>query len=576
MEIMNTKTLMARASGKEKALKVFKNARLLNVYSKEIEKVDIAVEKATIIGIGTYEGEEEIDLNGAYVAPGFIDGHVHIESSMVTPEGFASLVMPHGTTTVIADPHEIANVAGEKGIRYMLECAKRTPLDIKMMLPSSVPSTTFETSGATMDSSSIKRMKDLEGVFGLGEVMNDPGVINGEKDIHEKIALMKGRPIDGHAPALKGLDLNAYILAGVMTDHECETPTALLERVKKGMYVHLREGSQTRNVTDLLSAVNKNILPRLLFCTDDKHPEDIKQEGHINYNVNLAIKHGLDPIDAVSMGTLNAANCYNLKDIGAIAPGKKADFIVFDSLKTIHPNAVYKNGERVAENKKMLKNVTSYHDESLENTVHIDKASLDFSLHLKQERVHVIGLNENNITTKNLIETVKINNGLYQNAPDDDIMKLAVVERHKASGNIGLGLVKGFGFKHGALAMSIGHDAHNVLVLGDSDETMTRATEEIIEMQGGIALAQRDGKVQSLQLEVGGLMTKAPHEDVEKTLSQMKQTLRIMGLNETIRDPFIQLAFLSLAVVPSLKLTDRGLFDVEAFKLIQIEAREGE
>ncbi len=573
---MDTKTLMARASGKEKATKVFKNARLLNVYTKEIEKVDIALEGDTIIGTGTYEGKETIDLEGAYVAPGFIDGHVHIESSMVTPERFASLIMPHGTTTVIADPHEIANVTGKKGIRYMLKCAKRTPLSVKMMVPSSVPATTFETSGATLSSKDIDAIKDLEGIFGLGEVMNDPGVINGESDIHEKLTIMKDRPIDGHAPGLSGLDLNAYILAGVMTDHECETTDALLERVKKGMYVHLREGSQTRNVKDLLPAVNKNTLSRLLFCTDDKHPEDIKQEGHINYNVNLAIKYGIDPIDAVCMATLNAANCYGLKDLGAIAPGKKADFIVFDSLKSIHPNMVYKNGELVCENKKMLVDIEPYQDKALEHTVNIKMDDLDFTLFLKHNRVHVIGLNENNITTKKLIKSVKTKEGIYQNSEEDDIMKLAVVERHRASGNIGLGLVEGFGFKHGALAMSIGHDSHNVLVLGDSDEAMERATRKVVDMQGGIALAERNGRVQALQLEVAGLMTKAPHKTVEKTLGEMKETLRIMGLNETIRDPFIQLAFLSLAVVPKLKLTDRGLFDVDAFKHIDIETKEDE
>ncbi len=568
---MNIKRKMRVASGKEKAATVFKNGRVINVFTGEIEPNDIAVEEGMIIGVGTYEGEEEIDLKGRYVAPGFIDGHVHIESSMVTPAQFGEIVLPKGTTTVIADPHEIANVAGEDGIRYMLKSAEKTPLDVHMMVPSSVPATTFETAGAAIDVGTVRRLRGVPGIHGLGEVMNYPDVIGGGDDIHEKIKAMEGLAIDGHAPGLFGHGLNAYAAAGVMTDHECFSHDALLERVRQGMYVHLREGSVTRNVEALLPAVNSYTSRRLLFCTDDKHPEDIRREGHINYNVNLAIKQGVDAVEAIRMATLNAAECYGLKRLGAIAVNRQADFIVFSSLEAISPEAVYKQGRLVAKNDEVIERTKPIVESVITDSVHVDEKALDFTLPLSQSRVKVIGLIENNITTNKLVRDVTVRDGKYMNDPKQDILKLAVIERHKKTGNIGLGLVEGFGFQGGALAMTIAHDSHNLIVIGDKDESMREAVRMIIRQKGGIALVAEDGTAKTLPLEVGGIMTTAPEGTVAATLEKMKHMIRGMGLSPAIKDPFIQLAFLSLPVIPALKLTDRGLFDVDAFTHTDME-----
>jgi len=568
---MNDKERMKIARGVKKAALVLKNARIVNVFTKELEDGDIAIQDGLIVGIGKYRGKEEVDLQGSYVAPGFIDGHVHIESSMVTPPQFANIVLPKGTTTIIADPHEIANVSGKEGIRYMLRSSKASFLDVFMMIPSSVPATTFETAGANVSVEDIAELALEDGVLGLGEVMNYPDVLKGEQTIHDKIRLMQPRPIDGHAPSLKGNDLNAYATAGVQTDHECSTVEEMLDRVRRGMYVHLREGSVTRNVRTLLKGVTDKNTERLLFCTDDKHPEDIKAEGHINYNVNLAIDHGIDPITAIKMATLNAATCYKLPRHGAIAPSYYADLVVFDSLEKIEPKAVYKRGTLVAKNNEPLIDAPTIKDATVSDTVHVDLDRLDFTLKLKKNTVKVIGLIKNNITTKRLNETVLIEDGAYKNDPEQDLLKLAVVERHKGSGDYGLALVKGFGLKNGALAMTIAHDSHNLVVVGDSDKAMRLATEKIVEISGGIVLV-KDGEVEdALQLEIGGIMTTKPASKVAETLNRMKEKVRAMGLNPDIDDPFIQLAFLSLPVIPDLKLTDQGLFDVNAFKIVPIE-----
>ncbi len=568
---MDKQTYMAKARGKTLVEKVFKNGKIINVFTSKIETMDIAVEAGKIIGIGSYEGEEMIDLKGAYVAPGFIDGHVHIESSMVTPPHFASIILPKGTTSIIADPHEIANVSGIAGIEFMLKAAKDVPLDVYMMIPSSVPATTFETAGAKIDVSDVKKMRDKAGILGLGEVMNYPGVLAGEKDIHDKIAAMKGLIIDGHAPGLRGNDINAYITAGVMSDHECSSVEEMLERIKRGMYVHLREGSVTRNVQTLLKGVDEGNWHRVLFCTDDKHPEDIKREGHINYNVNLAIEHGIPAIEAIKMATLNAANCYQLKDKGAIAPSYAADFFTFDSLKKIEAKAVYKNGTCIASENQCFYKPKSIEDKTVMNTIKVDPAKVSFDLPLKKDEVKVIGLIKNNITTKKLKRTIKRKDGLYQNDETQDILKLACIERHQNTAQTGLGLVAGFGLKNGAIAMSIAHDSHNILIAGDSDQAMRVALEKMVAIGGGIVLVE-DGKIKDyLKLEIAGIMTqKNPHEVAAK-LDQMKAYAKAMGLSDAIDDPFIQLAFLSLPVIPTLKLTDLGLFDVEAFKNVAVE-----
>ncbi|TNF07852.1 MAG: adenine deaminase [Bacillota bacterium] len=563
--------MMNMSRGLEKASIVFKHAKIINVYSKEIEEKDIAVHKGIIIGIGKYNGIKEIDLKGSYVAPGFIDGHVHIESSMLTPSGFARVVVPKGTTTVIADPHEIANVSGINGIKFMLNDSKRLPLNVYMMVPSCVPATKEEHSGAVITVDDIKKLKKHPRVIGLGEVMDYPSVIDGNSEIFKKIDAMRDKNIDGHAPDIIGHDLNAYVLAGIETDHECTFKESMIERIRLGMYVHLREGSATRNTTNLLKGLKKEYLSRTLFCTDDKHTEDIHKEGHINYNVNLAIQSGMDPIDAISMATINAANCYHLKDVGGIAPGKFADFIVFSDLSNIQPHLVYKKGKLVAKNGKPLFENKQTISKEILHTVRFNEDQLSFNLPMKTEYAHVIGLVKQNIITDHLIEKIDTLNHQFIFNPHHDILKLAVIERHHNTNEMAVGLVKGFNIKDGAIAMTVAHDSHNLIIVGTSDENMRIAAKKIKDIQGGIVVV-KDQKVDDyLQLEISGIMTAQHETEVEHKLSKMKKTIIDMGYPIDMGDPFIALAFLALPVIPKLKLTDRGLFDVDAYQIIPVE-----
>jgi len=572
---MDNDKLRRVALGLEPATLVLKNARIVNVYSGTIDEGDIAIEDGVIAGIGKYEGLKETDLCFRYVAPGLIDGHVHIESSMLVPSEFARIVVPRGTTTVIADPHEIANVCGLDGIKFMISSARNVPLEVHIMMPSSVPATKFETSGATISAEEIMALKNEKEILGLGEMMDYPGVIGGDLETYKKITAMSDRIIDGHAPFVSGKELMAYRLAGIATDHESTTAAELREKVSLGMYVHLREGSATRNVKDLLKGITKNNVHRLLFCTDDKHPRDIVREGHINYNVNLAINGGVDPVDAIRMATINIATCYNLRHLGAIAPGLAADLIVFDSLRKIEPILVYKKGELVAKDNIPLFAPPKLHDQKVLSSVRYDPLDLDFKLRLKSDKVYVIGLEKNNVTTKKMIESVKLKDGLYVQENNTDILKLAIVERHRDSKRVGLALVKGYGLRGGAVALSIAHDSHNVICIGDNDEDMMLAVKTIKGIGGGIVLIKNHDVFDYLRLEVAGLMTSSDHRHVEGKLNRLNQAIHQMGVSDE-DDPFLSLAFLSLPVIPELKCTDFGLFDVGSFKLIPLEAREGE
>lgn len=563
---------VAVAKGEKPAECVIKNAKIVNVFSGEIEEGDIAIENGIIVGIGSYQGKQNIDVKGDYVAPGFIDGHVHIESSMLTPPQFAKIVMPKGTTTIIADPHEIANVVGIQGIYYMLECSENIPLDVYVMVPSCVPATPFETNGAAITIDDILTLKKHPRILGLGEVMDYSGVIEGQPLIHEKIAAMQEKIVDGHCPQVSGKELNAYISPHIVTDHECSTKEEALERIRRGMYVHLREGSSTRNLCDLLGAVTNNNYHRMLFCTDDKHPEDIRKEGHINYNINLATKLGLDPIKAIQMATINIAQCYKLSRVGAIAPSYVADLVVFDDLHRIEPKMVYKKGQLVAKNNQALFDVTIKANELICDTIHIKRESVSFDLRLNKNKVKVIGLVDNNIITESLIEEVTIKNGLYTHDPTKDNLKIAIVERHHMTGNVGLGLLKGFGLKNGAIAMTIAHDSHNLIIVGDNDSDMEVAMDTIIANKGGITVVSQGKVRESLTLEVGGIITTQNVEIVEQKLSNMKQICRDLGVPHHIDDPFLTLAFMSLTVIPELKLSDKGLFDVKRLEIVDIES----
>lgn len=568
---MSTVNRVKVARGEEKASLVLKNCQVINVFNGKIEKSDIAIEEGYIVGIGDYEGVEEIDVKGRYVCPGFIDGHVHIESSMLTPQRFAKAVLPKGTTTVIEDPHEIANVCGLDGIKYMLEDSALSPLDVYVMLPSCVPSTEFENAGAVLLAEDLATLKAHPYVLGLGEMMNYPGVLYGNQKVYDKLELMKNTVIDGHAPDLTGKALNGYITAGIKTDHECTTAKELKEKTSKGMYVHIREGSATRNLGDLIGGVTPYNNRRVIFCTDDKQPYDIKNEGHINYNVQLAIEYGIDPIIAIQMATLNTAECYGLRGKGAIAPGYEADIVILNDLDTVNVAAVYKKGKLVAEDDKALFEILPYSDDRVLDTVRLkDIDDISFDVPLSSDIAKVIQLMEHNVTTKNVRRKVDVEDHLFKHNKKLDILKLSVIERHKCTGNVGLGLVEGYGLTNGAVALTIAHDSHNIIVVGDNDQDMHVAVRELQRVKGGMTIVSGGEVLNTLQLEVAGLMTGASMESVQAKLEVMEKVALEKGVNKEI-DPFLTLAFLALPVIPDLKLTDRGLFDVGKFAFVPIE-----
>jgi len=473
------KDMIDVARGDKKASLVLKNCNVINVFTNEIIQGDIAIWNDKIVGIGKYFGEVEMDLTGTYIAPGFIDGHVHIESSMVSPSQFAKAVVPCGTTTVIADPHEIGNVKGLDGIKYILKDSENIPLDVQIMLPSCVPATSFENSGAVLKADDLKKLINEDRVLGLGELMNYPGVINGDDDVLDKILMAGDKLIDGHGPVIEGKKLNAYAVSGVRTDHECTTIKEMEDRLRVGMYILIREGSATKNLRTLIGEVNKNNINRCLFCTDDKHPEDILENGHIDNNIRLAVKEGIEPIDAIKMATINAAQCYKLKGKGAIAPGYIADLVVIDDLKSLNILKVFKEGKLVAEKGEPLFDVQPSDIHKVENTVNIKNFTNDkLEINLKSDKVNVIELLPHNVVTKKVKEKVNVVNGKFV-SDGKDILKVAVIERHKGTGNVGLGLVKNFQLRNGAIASTIAHDSHNLIVIGDNDEDMAQAVEEI-------------------------------------------------------------------------------------------------
>ena len=568
---MNTIQMVKVARGDAKADLVLKNCMVVNVFTGEIDRGDIAVYDGYIAGVGEYHGKIEIDVQGKYVSPGFIDGHVHIESSMLTPPQFAKSVIVKGTTTVVADPHEIANVCGIAGIEFMLDSSEELPLDVFIMLPSCVPSTDFENSGAILTADDLVPLKKRDRVLGLGEMMNYPGVVRGNRDVHRKLEDFKDVRIDGHSPGLTGKELNAYISTGVRTDHECTTVEEMTEKLSKGMYIHIREGSATRNLKTLIKGVNRNNLRRIMFCTDDKHPKNIKNEGHINFNVKKAVRNGINAIEAITMATLNTAECYSLSDRGAIAPGFKADMVVLNDLEAFEVDKVFKAGKLVAEEGIALFEAPPYKDERVLDTVRLKKGmEINFDMPLESDIVKVIQIVSDNIVTKKVIRKVETKNGLYCNNPKLDILKLAVIERHKGTGNIGIGLVEGYGLRNGAIALTIAHDSHNIIVIGDNDTDMLAAVSELRKCKGGMTISSGGKILGTLVLEVGGLMTDSPIEEVEEKIDLMNEIALSLGVSRNL-DPFITLSFLALPVIPEIKLTDKGLFDVNSFGFIETE-----
>lgn len=570
----NFKKRIDVAAGRIKADLVLKDCKIIDVFTEEVIEGDIAISDKEIAGIGEYEGIEEVDLNGKYVAPGLIDGHVHIESSMVTPGQFARAVVSHGTTTVIADPHEIANVCGLNGIDYILQESRNIPLDVFVMLPSCVPATSFENSGAVLWAEKLEKMIGKDRVIGLGELMNYPGVIEGSQEVLEKIKVANDKIIDGHGPEISGKDLNAYITAGIKTEHECTTVDEMIERIRLGMYVLIREGSAARNLETLIKGVNRRNLRRVLFCTDDRHPEDILTDGHIDNNVRLAIKNGIDPIAAIKIAALNAAQCYRLYDRGAIAPGYLADLIVLDDIESFNVERVFKGGKLVASDGEALFQVKANKNSNVLNTVKLPPISRNMlQIKLDSDVVNVIKLLPHSLVTKKVIRKVDIENDYFKYHKKLDILKLVVVERHKRTGNIGLGLVENFKLKEGAIASTIAHDSHNLIAIGDNDEDILLAIEEIGEIGGGITICSKGKVLKSLPLPIAGLISDQSLKKVNHELKEMLKIAYDMGVNKDI-EPFMTLGFLALPVIPELKLTDMGLFDVTKFDFIDVEVRE--
>jgi adenine deaminase len=576
--IMNRKQLKAKifaANKQTEADLVIRNAKIVNVFTKELSEGDIAIMDGVIVGIGEYEGKEEIDAEGRYICPGLIDAHVHIESSMVTPHQFSQVVLPHGVTTVITDPHEIANVCGSEGIDYMLNDSEQTMLEVIVMLPSCVPATSFENSGAKLESEDLRPFISHKRVRGLAEVMDFPSVLQGTDGMLDKLLL--SRQIDGHAAGLKENDINVYRAAGILTDHECVTKEELLQRLERGMYVMLREGSVAKNLSALLEGVNENNAHRCLFCTDDKHLDDLIEEGSIDYNVRVAIQHGLNPITAISMASFYAAQCYGLHTKGAIAPGYDADFILLDDLEDFTIYEVYKKGKLAAANGRYAgPSFQRASSDKMRDTVNVSPyAEHDLRIPLgKNAKANIIGINPNSLITNHLTERADTSeDGCFLPNTEKDLLKIVVMERHRATGNIGLGVVKGLGLKSGAIATTIAHDSHNVIAVGTNDEDISAAIESLKRMGGGLALAKEGKVLAELPLAVAGLMSEKNHEEVYEEIKHIDAGLSQLGAPADF-NAFLTLSFLSLPVIPHLKLTDRGLFDMSAFRHIAVPVDE--
>jgi adenine deaminase len=563
------------ASGKEPADTVIKNGRIVDVFNGEIIEGDIAIVDGYFAGIGQYTGKNSVDAKGKYVLPAFIDGHVHIESSLVTPSEFAKVLLPHGVTTVIADPHEIANVLGTAGIQYMLDSSENLPFDFYFMLPSCVPATSFENSGAILKAEDLKPFYQHPRVLGLAEVMNFPAVLYAEEDMLNKLSDAKrhGKKVDGHAAGLSERDINVYMAAGIFTDHECTTAQEAKERLKSGMYLMIREGTVARDLRNLVPVVNPYNSRRCLFVTDDKHLDDLVLEGSIDQNVRLAIAEGLSPITAIQMATINAAECFGLQEKGAIAAGYKADFSLVDDLETIQISHVYKDGMAVVQDGKLISECSNNHENSMNQSVHFDEIlKSNLTISLSSKKANIIEIIPNSLITRHIVEEVDIcDYGFFQPSITADQLKLAVIERHHMTKQIGLGIVKGLGLKNGAIATTIAHDSHNLIIAGTNDDDMVLAANTIKEMQGGMIVI-KDGQIlASLELPIAGLISDSPYREVYANLNNLHIALEKLGANRHF-NPFLTLSFLALPVIPELKLTDKGLFKVSKFEHITISS----
>lgn len=564
---MSLRQLIEVARGDSPADLVLRNAQVVNVLSADIYATDVAVWNGQIAGLGSgYEAKEVVDLAGAHLAPGFIDAHVHIESTMLTPPELARAVMPHGTTAIVSDPHEIANVLGADGVRYMLDAGRRAPLDVFIMVPSCVPATHMETAGAIMTADDMAPLLEEKWVAGVAEMMNFPGVVAADPDVVAKLEIAGDKRVDGHAPGLSGQALNAYVATGIRSDHECTTLEEAREKVRLGMHIMIREGSVARNLEDLLPLVTPENARRFMFVTDDITPPDLMEYGHIDGLIWKAIGLGLDPILALQMATINPAQYFGFEDRGAVAPGRRADLVVFDDFKHFNIRQVYRNGELAAEDGEMcLPRSEGAPATEVRHTMHTATFGPEaFAIPAEGRRARVIGIIPHQIVTRSLVREVKTRNGYAVADPERDMLKLAVIERHTASGDIGLGFVEGFKLHSGAIAGSVAHDHHNLIVAGASDEDMYAAVQAVVDMGGGLAVADGGQVVARLPLPVAGLMSDRPGDEVSRDFGAV--TAVAAGLGCELDEPFMALSFLGLEVIPELKLTDQGLVDVTQFK----------
>ncbi len=556
------------ARGDDPADILLKNGNVLNVFTGEIIKTDIAIAESRIIGLVPYEAQHTIDLKGRYVAPGLIDSHVHIESAMVPPPEFARAVVPHGTTTVITDPHEIANVLGLEGIRYMLDMSKRNPLSVYVNAPSCVPSTHMETTGASLEWYNLEPLQREEYVIGLGEVMNFPGVVAGDEHVLNKIRSFRGMVKDGHCPGLRGKALNAYINAGISSDHECTTIEEAQEKLRLGMYIFIREATNARDLKSLLPLVTPENSRRICFCTDDRQPADLLDEGHIDFMLRTAIAEGVPPLTAFQMATLNPSEYFHLHDRGAIAPGRRADFMIFPDLQNPVAEMVFRGGKLVARDGAMLPWDRKVQPTTLRSSVNVELHEIDFTIDVEGKQVRIIGTIPNQLITEHIIEDTPQAHGKVIADPDRDIAKMAVIERHLASGKIGKGLVRGLRLKRGAIASTIAHDHHNIVVIGMDDRSMMTAVRAIVKTRGGMAAVDGDTVLAQLPLPIAGLMSDQPIERVRDHMAALLKLAQQLGT--PLHDPFMAMSFLALPVIPSLRLTDYGLVDVDTFQLISL------
>lgn len=582
MDRQSLKDLILVASGQKPAETVIKNCKVFDVFSGTFTEGDIALSGGMIAGVGKYRGEAEVDAGGRYAVPGFIDSHIHIESSYLCPEELGRMLVPHGGTTIIADPHEIVNVCGIKGLDYMMQAAENTAMDIKFMLPSCVPATPFENAGAVIEAADMEEPIHRERILGLGEFMNFPGVVAAEDSVLDKLLVAKkaGKLIDGHSPGLTGLALNGYAAAGIRGDHECSSVEDMHARLSRGMYVLLREGSACHDLRTLIKGVTPENSRRCLLCSDDRQPKTILHEGHLDNHLRICVEEGLDPVTALRMATLNAAECFRLHDRGAIAPGYRADIVLLDDLCQFRVDRVWVKGVLTAENGRYLPEVKRHDISGVMRSIRLHEFSKEkFKMHLKSGNVNVIEIQPGGVVTKKTTATVPISasggsvdgGGEFVWSPALDIVKVAVAERHHLTGNVACGFLKGYGIQAGAIALSIAHDSHNIIVVGVNDDEMAFAVECLHRQNGGIVLVKDGEVIESMPMPIAGLMSDQTGEWVAAKLSEIHEKAhRVLGVGKDV-EPVMTLCFMSLAVIPELKLTDMGLFDVTKFSFIPLE-----